>query len=116
MADILRATCLLCQPPEVVSDDILDHLRVVHPEAYGDGFMRWPDGRLVVVDQTLDPADFTPPCCDLHGRNCEPPGDLCCESCTEARHGFWTDTSGRTWRYGHPPGEQCSSPDPSAPR
>ena len=26
------------------------------------------------------------PCCDLHGRNCEPPSELCCENCTEADH------------------------------
>lgn len=25
-------------------------------------------------------------CCDLHGRNCEPPSELCCEGCTEAAH------------------------------
>jgi hypothetical protein len=57
-----RATCLLCQPHELVgAGDILEHLRLLHPDAYGDGFMRWPDGRLVVVDLTLEPADFTEP-------------------------------------------------------
>ena len=50
------------------------------------------------------------PCCDMHGRNCEPPGDLCCGDCTEARHSMWNDSDGRP-RYGHPPGEQCSNPD-----
>jgi hypothetical protein len=25
-------------------------------------------------------------CCDLHNVHCEPPGDLCCADCTEARH------------------------------
>lgn len=25
-------------------------------------------------------------CCDLHGRNCEPPSELCCYLCTEERH------------------------------
>ena len=25
-------------------------------------------------------------CCDLHGRNCELPSELCCERCTEADH------------------------------
>jgi hypothetical protein len=25
-------------------------------------------------------------CCDLHGRHCEPPGDLCCADCAEAAH------------------------------
>ena len=33
--------------------------------------------------ETVPDADR---CCDLHGRNCEPPGDLCCEECAEARH------------------------------
>ena len=49
-------------------------------------------------------------CCDLHGRNCEPPSELCCENCTEARHAGWTDDRG-TQRFGHPRGEKCSSPD-----
>jgi len=26
------------------------------------------------------------PCCDLHNRFCEPPGDLCCRHCTECAH------------------------------
>lgn len=25
-------------------------------------------------------------CCDLHGTHCEPPSELCCEGCGEARH------------------------------
>ncbi len=36
-----------------------------------------------------------PPCCDLHGRCCEPPADLCCEHCTEAAHGL------QWWRPGY---------------
>ena len=53
------AICTLCGDRH---DDILilDHLRVVHPDAYGDGPARWPDGSLVVVDQTLTPEDFRP--------------------------------------------------------
>jgi hypothetical protein len=35
-----------------------DHLRVMHPDAWGDGPARWPDGEPVIVDKTLDPADF----------------------------------------------------------
>lgn len=59
--------------------------------------------------------DFTPippvaPCCDMHNRHCEAPGDLCCGYCTEARHGFWTDNLG-VQRFGHPAGEICASPD-----
>ena len=54
------------------------------------------------------------PCCDLHGRNCEPPSELCCWECTEARHSGWTDERGRQ-RHGHPAGEECSAPDLSLP-
>jgi hypothetical protein len=57
----MRATCLPCQPPEVISADILGHLRLFHPDTYGDGPDRWPDGGLVVVDQALEPGDFTEP-------------------------------------------------------
>lgn len=57
------------------------------------------------VERAARPAQ----CCDLHGRNCEPPGDLCCRECTEARHGFWTDERG-VRHLGHPRGEQCSNP------
>lgn len=38
-------------------------------------------------------------CCDLHGRNCEPPSELCCERCTEAAHPLHAD------------GSICSNPD-----
>jgi hypothetical protein len=34
-------------------------------------------------------------CCDLHNTHCEPPGDLCCQQCTEAAHPH------------HPPGTGC---------
>jgi hypothetical protein len=49
-------------------------------------------------------------CCDMHNRNCEPPSELCCENCTEARHAGWTDERG-SLRHGHPRGEACSNPD-----
>lgn len=26
------------------------------------------------------------PCCDMHNRFCEPPGDLCCRHCAEVAH------------------------------
>lgn len=35
-----------------------DHLRVMHPDEYGDGPERWPDGSLVVYDDTLEPGEF----------------------------------------------------------
>ncbi len=41
-------------------------------------------------------------CCDLHGRNCEPPSELCCEGCTETTH------------PGHADGSTCSNPDLSS--
>lgn len=60
------------------------------------------DDWVLVPDETA--------CCDLHGRNCEPLGDLCCEECTEARHAGWVNEDGRQ-QYGHPYGEKCSNPD-----
>jgi hypothetical protein len=49
--------CHLC--PEMPPDtELLDHLRVMHPDAYGDGPLRWPDGGVVVVDETVEPSDF----------------------------------------------------------
>lgn len=42
------------------------------------------------------------PCCDLHGRNCEPPSELCCQHCTEASH------------PDHADGSACWSPDLSS--
>lgn len=40
-------------------DAIDDHLRVMHPDEYGDGPQRWPDGQIAVVDTTIDTRDFT---------------------------------------------------------
>lgn len=37
--------------------------------------------------------------CDLHGRTCEPPSELCCEKCTETQH------------PDHADGSACSAPD-----
>lgn len=48
--------CNLCDEP-VPSMELLDHLRVLHPDAYGDGPERWPDGG-VVVHEELDPGEF----------------------------------------------------------
>lgn len=38
---------------------IVDHLRVMHPEEYGDGPERWSDGGVVIHDETLEPGDFS---------------------------------------------------------
>lgn len=51
------------------------------------------------------------PCCDLHGRHCEPPGDLCCGACTEAAHGMGDASRGHHAADGSP----CSSPELSEP-
>lgn len=54
-----RPGCHLC-PDDVARSlpQMLDHLRVVHPEEYGDGPERWPDGGVVIEDNTLEPSDF----------------------------------------------------------
>lgn len=45
-------TCLLCGEP---TPDVLEHLRLYHPDEVVD---RWPDGEPVVVDLALEPEDF----------------------------------------------------------
>lgn len=53
--------CALCQPLQhLAHHELLDHIRVLHPEHYGDGPARWPDGGLVIEDTTLEPRDFLP--------------------------------------------------------
>lgn len=49
--------CHICDQ-DVPSVELLDHLRVMHPDAYGDGPDRWPDGQVVVIDASLEPHDF----------------------------------------------------------
>jgi hypothetical protein len=71
----------------------------------GDYVIRGTDGEF----SPCKAADFRA-CCDLHNRNCEPPSELCCEGCTEARHAGWIGTGG-VRRYGHPAGETCINPD-----
>lgn len=59
--------CELCGHHELPEDGTMlgdvrlmdDHLRVMHPDEYGDGPERWPDGGVVIHDTTLDPSDFT---------------------------------------------------------
>lgn len=34
------------------------HLRLLHPDVWGDGPERWDDGEPVVIDTTLQPEDF----------------------------------------------------------
>lgn len=59
---------------------------------------RGPYVRVELVPVVCDPAVGVigdQRCCDLHGRHCEPPGDLCCGDCTEGQH---------PW---HAPGVRC---------
>jgi hypothetical protein len=42
---------------------------------YAGGDSDWPP-----------PGSRFAPCCDSHNQHCEPPGDLCCDSCSEAAH------------------------------
>ena len=46
------------------------------------------------------------PCCDLHNRNCEPPGDLCCGECTEYHHGLHA-CSNNPMAVSHHDGSTC---------
>lgn len=57
-ADPTTGHCHLCHEP-VQGLDALAHLRIHHPDVYGYGPLRWPDGAPVVVDDTLTPEDFT---------------------------------------------------------
>lgn len=38
--------------------EVLEHLRLFHPDEYGDGPEMWPDGTVVIYDATLEPHDF----------------------------------------------------------
>jgi hypothetical protein len=50
-----KGTCHLCDED---TDDILGHLRVIHPDIW-DGIERWPDGGFVVYDETVEtPEDI----------------------------------------------------------
>lgn len=53
--------CLLCgdEWPDVEGglESIEQHLRVLHADIY-EPAERWPDGQIVVTDDTLEPEDF----------------------------------------------------------
>lgn len=53
----MTMTCQLCpnQPPV---DDILNHLRLIHPTQYGDGPEQWPDGHYIIIDQDPQPEEY----------------------------------------------------------
>lgn len=55
------ATCHLCPAgdDQVGNDDLIAHLRVLHPGALdGDPVEVWPDGRPVIVDLAPTPDEF----------------------------------------------------------
>jgi hypothetical protein len=51
--------CYLCCEDITPGDpeSLLDHGRLIHPDQYGDGPERWPDGGLVYTDETDYTAD-----------------------------------------------------------
>lgn len=53
-----KVICELCGENTADAPTMLDHLRLNHPDDYGDGPDYWPDGRPVVIDQTLTPEQF----------------------------------------------------------
>lgn len=59
MSDYDGPGCKVC--PDTIPrslPELIDHIRVIHPDLYGDGPDRWPDGGLVIEDDTLTPDDF----------------------------------------------------------
>jgi hypothetical protein len=55
------AHCHLCHedfPEGTTLIELTDHLRVIHPDQFGDGLATWPDGEMVIYDDTLTPEDF----------------------------------------------------------
>ena len=58
MPDPNTGYCHLCDAPLTPGhlDAILDHVRVIHPDQWGDGPERWPDDGLVYDDTTADAA------------------------------------------------------------
>jgi len=55
---VASGTCNLCGE-RLPLEQVIEHLRVMHPDDYGDGPATWPDGEPVVIDTTLAPEDFT---------------------------------------------------------
>lgn len=52
-----HGTCQLCAE-KVSLTELMEHLRLFHPDEYGDGPEVWPDGEVVIYDETLNPIDF----------------------------------------------------------
>jgi hypothetical protein len=71
--------CILAGVIEIVSKFEYD-LAFTAPELYPIRIQRLKDRLADLLRGDLDR------CCDLHGRNCEPPCELCCHDCTESDH------------------------------
>lgn len=48
--------CDVCDTP-VKDSELVSHIAVEHPDRY-EAVEVWPDGTTVVIDETLEPADF----------------------------------------------------------
>lgn len=49
--------CFVCHEP-VTNREILNHIRLIHPDEYGDGPDLWPDGRVVIEDADVTPEEI----------------------------------------------------------
>jgi hypothetical protein len=54
------ATCHLCGGIHIPDRDLIDHLRILHPDHYGE-IERWPDGDVVIYDTTTEPYEWEKP-------------------------------------------------------
>jgi hypothetical protein len=58
------AVCNVCDEPIPEPDataglqNALEHLRLFHPDLYGDGPERWPDGDVVLHQEDVSVEDF----------------------------------------------------------
>lgn len=59
----------------------------------GTGLVHGPGQNGNWTDERCDCTWPVGACCDMHNRNCEGPGDLCCWSCTEDDHPWHRDGS-----------------------
>lgn len=54
----LTGTCAMCGE-RVSVEELLEHIRGAHD--LDAEIATWPDGRMVVIDETLEPDDFDAP-------------------------------------------------------
>jgi hypothetical protein len=49
--------CALCPVPvKMATEEISEHVRLLHPDHYEGEFELWPDGKFVVTDETAKPV------------------------------------------------------------